>query len=65
MSSTRVDGVGSDRRRASRSVGAEEALNDKDRHVVALAVHVGAPTIVTDNVRHFPPDLLDPFGIER
>ncbi len=39
-------------------------VNDKDRHVLALAVHVGAPTIVTDNVRDFPPDLLDPFGVE-
>lgn len=39
-------------------------VNEKDRHVLALAVHVGAPTIVTDNVRDFPPELLDPFGVE-
>ena len=39
-------------------------VNDKDRHVMALAVHLGAPTIVTDNVRDFAPALLDPFGIE-
>jgi len=39
-------------------------VNDKDRHVLALAVHVGAPTIVTDNLRDFPGDLLEPFGIE-
>ncbi len=39
-------------------------VNEKDRHVLALAVHVGAPTIVTENTRDFPPDLLEPFGIE-
>ena len=39
-------------------------VNEKDRHVLALAVHVGAPTIVTDNLSDFPADLLDPFGIE-
>jgi hypothetical protein len=39
-------------------------INEKDRHVLALAVHVGAPTIVTDNVRDFPQELLDPYGIE-
>ena len=39
-------------------------VNEKDRHVLALAVHVGAPTIITANLRDFPPDLLDPYGIE-
>jgi hypothetical protein len=39
-------------------------INEKDRHILALAVHVGAPTIVTENLRDFPPDLLDPFGVE-
>lgn len=39
-------------------------VNEKDRHVLALAVHVAAPTIVTDNVRDFPQDLLEPYGIE-
>lgn len=39
-------------------------VNQSDRHVLALAVHVGAPTIVTDNLRDFPPDLLEPFGVE-
>lgn len=39
-------------------------VNEKDRHVLALAIHVGAPTIVTDNVRDFPHELLDPLGIE-
>lgn len=39
-------------------------VNTKDRHVLALAVHVGAPTIVTENIRDFPSDLLEPFGVE-
>lgn len=39
-------------------------VNAKDRHVLALAVHVGAPTIATDNVRDFPPGLVDPLGVE-
>lgn len=39
-------------------------VNDKDKHVLALAVHVGAPTIVTENLRDFPAALLDPLGIE-
>jgi hypothetical protein len=39
-------------------------VNNKDRHVLALGVHVGAPTIVTENLRDFPPDLCEPFGIE-
>lgn len=32
--------------------------------MLALAVHVAAPTIVTDNLRDFPPDQLEPLGIE-
>lgn len=39
-------------------------VNEKDRHVLALAVHVGAPTIVTENLRDFPAGLLEPYGIE-
>lgn len=39
-------------------------VNDKDRHVLALAVHIGAPTVVTDNLVDFPAELLDPFGVE-
>jgi hypothetical protein len=35
-----------------------------DRHVLAAAVHAGAHAIVSDNVRHFPPGALAPFGIE-
>lgn len=32
--------------------------------MLALAVHVGAPTIVTENLRDFPPEMLEPFGVE-
>lgn len=39
-------------------------VNEKDRHVLALAVHVGAGSVVTDNLRDFPAGLLEPFGIE-
>ncbi len=39
-------------------------VNEKDRHVLALAVHVGAPTLVTDNLRDFPLELLAPYGVE-
>ena len=39
-------------------------VNEKDRHVLGLAVHIGAPTIVTENTRDFPAELLDPFGVE-
>lgn len=39
-------------------------VNEKDRHVLALAVHVGAPTIVTENLTDVPDELLDPFGVE-
>jgi len=39
-------------------------VNEKDRHVLALAVHVGAPTVVTDNLKDFPPELCEPLDIE-
>jgi hypothetical protein len=39
-------------------------VNEKDKHVLALAVHVGAGSVVTDNLRDFPAELLEPFGIE-
>lgn len=38
--------------------------NEKDRHVLATAVHSGARIIVTQNHRHFPLDALAPYGIE-
>jgi predicted nucleic acid-binding protein len=35
-----------------------------DRHVLAAAVHAGADAIVSNNVKHFPPQALEPYGIE-
>lgn len=35
-----------------------------DRHVVAAAITTKASVIVTENVKHFPPDVLEEFGIE-
>ena len=37
--------------------------DEKDRHVVAAAVHGGAPIILTFNLRHFQPEHLKPWGI--
>jgi predicted nucleic acid-binding protein len=36
----------------------------EDAHVVAAALKTQAQTIITENLRDFPPDLLDPLGIE-
>ena len=35
----------------------------KDRHVLAAAVHAGAPVILTFNLRHFAEESLKPWGI--
>jgi predicted nucleic acid-binding protein len=34
-----------------------------DRHVVALAIHAHADTIITDNLRHFPAEVLSIHGL--
>ena len=39
-------------------------VNHKDRHVLALAVHVSASTIVTENLRDFPDELCSPYDVE-
>lgn len=39
------------------------ANDDKDRHVLAAAVHGEAPIIVTFNLRHFRSEHLQPWGI--
>ncbi|MEI8020135.1 MAG: PIN domain-containing protein [Schlesneria sp.] len=35
-----------------------------DRHVLAAAIHCGADTIVTFNLKDFPDEALRPYGIE-
>jgi predicted nucleic acid-binding protein len=41
------------------------AMNDKkDRHVLAAAVMSRSQVIVTSNIKDFPKQALDPFGIE-
>ena len=35
-----------------------------DRHVLAAAIRSGADVIVTQNLKDFPQDKLDPYGIE-
>lgn len=42
----------------------EMPVNDRDRHVPALAVHTGAPLIVTENLRDFPHRLLQGHEVE-
>ncbi len=41
-----------------------ELPDEKDRHVIAAAIKVGASVIVTDNVKHFPAHVLAPLDIE-
>ena len=36
----------------------------KDRHVLAVAVRCGAHAIVTENVKHFPPESVKPYDLE-
>jgi predicted nucleic acid-binding protein len=47
----------------------EEFVNNvtnhpKDRHVLSAAISAHAQVIVTNNLRHFPANALDPFGIQ-
>jgi predicted nucleic acid-binding protein len=37
--------------------------HEKDRHVLAVAIKAKAEIIVTANLRHFPPESLEPWGI--
>ncbi len=39
-------------------------VNPNDQHVLALAVQIGADAIVTNNLKDFPSDALDPFELE-
>jgi hypothetical protein len=38
--------------------------DEKDRHVLAVAVMSRSQVIVTSNIKDFPEKALDPFGIE-
>jgi len=38
--------------------------DEKDRHVLAAAIHGHAPVIVTVNTKHFPRVSLNPYGVE-
>jgi hypothetical protein len=42
---------------------AEMKNHAKDRHVLAAAAHAGAETMVTFNLKHFPPESLAPWEI--
>jgi hypothetical protein len=35
-----------------------------DRHILAAAIRCGAQIIVTLNLKDFPADVLDPYGVE-
>ncbi len=45
-------------------IAAVELPDPEDRHVLAAAIKSGADMIVTYNLKHFPNDLLAPYGIE-
>lgn len=40
------------------------ANDERDRHVLALAVHSQANMIVTSNLKHFPRNSCEPYGLE-
>jgi predicted nucleic acid-binding protein len=44
--------------------GIERIPDPSDRHVVALALQSRADTIVTDNLKHFPPEVLDDYHLQ-
>lgn len=39
-------------------------ITEHDRHVLALAVHVEADSLITFNLRDFPADACEPYGVE-
>lgn len=40
------------------------AIDEKDRHVLAAAIQGQCSVIVTENLKHFPPEALAPYDIE-
>jgi predicted nucleic acid-binding protein len=38
--------------------------DEKDRHVLAAAVRTGAHAILTENVKHFPVESVEPYNID-
>jgi len=38
--------------------------DEKDRHVLAAAVRTGAHAILTENVKHFPAESVEPYNID-
>jgi len=49
---------------ASRDLIPRLATDPEDSHVLAIAIRAKADAIVTVNVRHFPPTVLDSFQIQ-
>jgi len=47
-----------------RSLEAALTNDPKDRHVLAAAIRSSAQTIVTFNLKHFPPDALKQYDVE-
>ncbi len=45
-------------------VGSLELPDPDDRHVLAAAIQCGAQSIITHNLKDFPADKLEPYGLE-
>ena len=46
------------------AVAAQAMPDEDDRHVLAAAVAADADVLCTDNIKHFPPDVMAAVGIE-